>query len=199
MVGRDVLAGMLLGGLGAVIVQAGERASAALGLPTVMDVMGSTDMASLASFGGLGFSFVYNLSVMVLTVLITLVTCLLVQLFVKNDRGTFLLAGALSTIWTAAGLIAPASPYPVLEAVVPTVVLFVALFRFGLLTALACTFIGFVLGTAPPPFDPGAWYGARGMVVLAVLGGLMAFSWWNALAGQPIMGDMLQEKRPQRT
>ncbi len=199
MVGRDVLAGLLLGALGAVVVQLGERASGALKLPAVMDVLGSTDMASLASFGGLGFSVVYDLSVMVLTVLITLVTCLLVQLFVKNDRGTFLVAGALSTLWAAAGLIGPTSPYPVLEAVVPTVVLFVALFRFGLLTAMACTFIGFVLGTAPPAFDPGAWYGARGMVVLALLGGLMAFSWWSALAGQPIMGDMLQEKRPQRT
>jgi hypothetical protein len=198
MVGRDVLAGLLLGALGTVAVQAGERASAALKLPTVMDVLGATDMASLASFGGLGFSVVYDLSVMVLSVLITLVTCLIVHLFVKHDRGTFLVAGALATLSNAAGLIGPNSPWPVLESVVPTVVLFVALFRFGLLTAMACTFIGFVLSTAPPPFDPATWYGARGTMVIAVLGGLMAFSWWGALAGQPIMGDLLSEKRPER-
>ena len=199
MVGRDVLAGLALGGLGTVAVQLGERASAALKLPTVMDVLYSTDLASLASFGGLGFSVVYNLSVMVLSVLTTLVICLLVQLFVKNDRRTFLVAGALTTLWAAASLIGPNSPWPVIEAVVPTVVVFVALFRFGLLTALACTFIGFVLSTAPPAFEPGSWYGSRGMVVLALLGGMMAYSFWSALAGQPIMGDMLQERRPERT
>ena len=75
----------------------------------------------------------------------------------------------------------------------------VALFRFGLLTALVCTFVGFVLVTAPPVFDPGAWYGARGMVVFALLGGLIVLSYWSALAGQPIMGDLLQERRPSRS
>jgi hypothetical protein len=59
-------------------------------------------------------------------------------------------------------------------------------------------FMALVLGTAPPAFDPGAWYGSRGMVVLLLLGGMMAISWWSALAGQPVMGDLLQDKRPQK-
>jgi hypothetical protein len=198
LVGRDVLVGLALGATGTVAVQLGLRAAAALRLPVSLDLLASTDLAALATYGGLGFSIAYNLSVTVLAVLTTLVLCLITHLFTKNDRATFLVAGFLSTVSFAVSTVGPSSPWPVLEAVLANVVLFVALFRFGLLTALACVFMGYVLAIAPPALDPAAWWSGRGMVVFALLGLLAAYGFWTALAGQPILGDPLQEKRPAR-
>jgi serine/threonine-protein kinase len=199
MVGRDVLAGLVLGAAGAVATQAGLRASAALHLPVSLGVLGPTDLAALATYGGLGFSISYNLSVMVLDVLTTLVLCLITHLFTRNDRVTFVIAGFLSTASLVTNTMNPTNPLPILEAVVGNLVLFIALFRFGLLTALACVFTGYVLSFAPPALDPAAWWSGRGMVVLALLGLMGASGFWTALAGQPIMGDPLQEKRLARS
>jgi len=198
MVGRDVLAGLALGGLGVVGTLLGNAALAAAGHVVQPNLVDGASLAAIATPGGMGYGVSYTLSVMVLIVLETLVMCLLVHLVTRNDRLTFLVAGAVTTLLLFASQRTPELPWPVIESVLPTVVIFVALFRFGLLTALACQFALSVLPLVPPVLDGGTWYGMRGLLVLIPFGALAIFAAWNALAGQPLLADVLQERRPAR-
>ncbi len=199
MVGRDLLMGLAIGAVGTVASLLAWKAMAALHLPATFLVPNATDLAALASPAGLGFQVSYAGSVMVLSVLIALVTCLLVHLVTRNDRGTFFVAGAIQTGLTYLGGAGPLSPLPIVESVVPTVALFVSLFRFGLLTAFASLFMQMVLSVTPPVFGDGATFGARGVTALALLSGLALYGAWAALAGRPLIDDVLDDRRPGRT
>jgi serine/threonine-protein kinase len=195
MVGRDALAGVLLGAAAFLVLRGATIAAGAFHWPAQPSVLPNEELAALASMGGLGFTVSYYCSVMVLSVLQVVVTCLGARLLVRREVPTIVLA-VLVTFASSFPFDLPALGLAVaiVNSLVWPLLVVSALFRFGLLTALVAVFVNYMLGSSPPPFDPSLWYGARGLVCFGLLAGLAGFAAWTALAGQPLFADVLQEK-----
>ena len=196
MVGRDALAGVLLGALAFLVLRGATLAAGAFHWPAQPSVLSGGELAALGSISGLGFNVSYYCSVMVLSVLQVVVTCLGARLLVRRNVATVVLA-VLVTFGSSFPFDLPALGWAVaiVSSLVWPLLVVGALFRFGLLTALVAVFVNLMLASAPPPFDPSVWYGARGLVCFALLAGLAGFAAWTALASQPLFADVLQERK----
>ena len=154
-------------------------------------------MISLGAVGGVGLTLSYYGSVMVLNVLQVVMTCLVTRLAVRRDDLTLViavLAGAAPGIAASVGGSDPI--VGVVASIAWPLITILALFRFGLLTALVAAFVSSLLSSTPPPFDPASWTSSTGWIYFGVLSVIAGGSAWIALAGQPLFSDVLQE--PQR-
>ncbi len=197
MVGRDALAGVLLGALGSTAIQVGYVLLVKLRAPVTLNILGPTTMAAYAGLGGMGYLIAFYTSVTVLAVLSTLVMCLFGHLLTRRDWATIAFALVLSSLGFTGSGINLQDATTALVAVVSSAVTVVALFRLGLLSALVATFATLLLPLAPPALDVAAWYSGRGLLLVGPLVALALYGFWTALAGRPLFGDPLQaEKRP---
>ncbi|MHC5002409.1 MAG: serine/threonine-protein kinase [Planctomycetota bacterium] len=70
--------------------------------------------------------------------------------------------------------------------------------RVGLLATLMMLIVERMLWLAPISSDLTAWYGPYSIYIMLLVFGLAGFTFWVALAGQPLFKDVLVEARPAR-
>jgi hypothetical protein len=79
------------------------------------------------------------------------------------------------------------TPFSVLGALM----LVVALYRFGLLTAISALFVSHLMVFFPMTTELTAWYATNFTIALAICVALVGYGFYTSLAGQPLFGDKL--------
>jgi hypothetical protein len=197
LVGRDVVIGGVAGLALCLVTLLARRGATALGWVAAQEFPDSGVLGALASMGVMAYEVAWSASVSVLNPLWTLVWVLLVHFAVRQRTWAAVIAWSLNA--AVAGLTAtePGSLVPTLiEQGLGSAVLMFILVRWGLLAGVVAGFVAFVISTVPATLDLSAWYIDRTALGVAVTALLMAWGFKNAIAGQAVFLDPLEEKRP---
>lgn len=192
LVGRDLLiggaAGLALAGLAVAIQVAGNHYRLAR-IPTLL----SSDMlASVTDLPTAACGFAYAASICVLIVLQTLVVVLALRLLLRRTA----IAVVVTSLAVAASVAfgqAPTNGWTVaLVSAVASSATILVLMRFGILAGTVAAFVGLVASSAVGTFDLSAWYADRALMPILVLGAIVGYGAFTALAGKSIWGDPLK-------
>jgi len=189
MVGRDVLAGGLLGLGHTVAIYAAVLVSQLL-----EDFSGGAlpaNPATLRSFGYVIEDLLISLGPSVFGGLAPLFFLLLVYLFLRNQWAA---AAVMWVIVAAVEMLFFANSWATAPAnLVIATLMVVAVFRFGLLTAIVWQFVFFVTVSYPLTTDLSIWYANRSIFAIAVLLVLAIYGARVSLGGQKIFHGRLLE------
>jgi hypothetical protein len=185
LLGRDVLAGMLVGmvlvmaltfDLGNVILGRPPAIAGELGAPdTAREVMHLIFLSpTLGVFHSVAFVFLL---------------CALQALVRRAWLARLLL---VLVFFVPAMMGAEALGVSPKFAVLPVVIVWVAV-RFGLLASATLIFTFVVLSRAPLTLDWSAWYAGRSFGILAFFAGLLSAAFYVAIGGKPLLGKALFE------
>jgi eukaryotic-like serine/threonine-protein kinase len=180
LVGRDVLIGMIFGGVITIVFQIDN------GLPSFWNVPGMTPIPQHpSSLAGPGPFAGWIFTTAVITTLQSLLVTALVMLSWVILRRLWLAVGVAALVLALAGI---SGENVLVEApmvlAVGALTVFVAA-RFGLV-ALAASFLTQNLLTyAPLTLDVSRWYAARSMLVLLLLVSLAVYGFHTSLGGRP--------------
>jgi hypothetical protein len=75
-------------------------------------------------------------------------------------------------------------------AVLTTIIVVAALFRFGLLAIVVAGFVNELLARQPLTLDPSRWYFGYGMLAVAITVGLLVYGFHGSLGGQKAFGAL---------
>jgi hypothetical protein len=75
-------------------------------------------------------------------------------------------------------------------AVLTTIIVVAALFRFGLLAIVSAGFVNDLLARQPLTLDPSRWYFGYGMFAVSIALGLALYGFSNSLGGQKAFGGL---------
>jgi hypothetical protein len=181
LVGRDALAGALMGTVAAL---SGYVLDA---LPYWFNIPGLTPVTSLAySLGGPNRFLAVGLGLFLITVFITLATLFLLFLARVFFRKQWLAVGLTGVILTVVNLGGTGENFWV---ALPFTILIVALslivlIRFGLLALFVFNLYFFLLSLFPVTLDFSRWYIGRSLFLLLILIGLAVYGFRAALAGR---------------
>ena len=189
LVGRDVLAGALLGTTAAVSVYVLDA------LPYWFDVPGVTPIPSMAlSLGGPNRFLAAGVNELLgsaFFALIALSLLFLVRVFLRKQwlavavTGTFLIVlqlGITGENWVAL-------PFTAVVVALGLIVLI----RFGLLAVFVFNVYYILLSTLPVTINFSRWYIGRSLFLLLLLIGLAVYGFCAALAGRPVFGNLALE------
>jgi serine/threonine-protein kinase len=188
MVGRDLLAGCLIGALLALCEHVVNALPAWFNLAGQTPINGDgAQLESVAQFAGVLLQY---LAVGIFRSLTVLFLYVLLRGLIKNRWGSAVALGVLLTL-TYLG-----SENPVAEtigAVVMAALTVTALLRFGLLAvAVAYTTLAIFLAF-PLALDPGHWYFARGLVPVLLFTGAALYGFRTSLGRQPVFGRLIED------
>jgi serine/threonine-protein kinase len=188
MVGRDLLAGCLIGALLALCEHVVNALPAWFNLAGQTPINGDgAQLATAAQFAGVLFGY---LAIGIFRSLTVLFLYVLLRNVIKNHWGAAILLGLLLTL-TYLG-----SENPVAEtigAVIMATLTVIALLRFGLLAvAVAYTTLALFLGF-PVALDPSRWYFARGLVPVLLFSAMALYGFRTSLGRQPVFGRLIDE------
>jgi serine/threonine-protein kinase len=193
MVGRDLLAGTLLGVAGYSGGELIQHFIAARRMHTAPDLLEPTALTGIASHGGLAEGITFNVSVAVTQTFAILVLLLVTRLIVRRDRAAMIVAGVLGVLTFAANSAGDIGA--TVTGVVAVLCVFTAIFRFGLLAAIALLFVVSAVSISPPMFDTSAWWAGRGLLTFGLVAAIATYGAWISLAGRSIFTDPLEAKR----
>jgi serine/threonine-protein kinase len=196
LVGRDVLIGGVAGLVLCVVTLLAQRGAAALGWDPPQEFHGYGSLGALGSLGVMAYNIAWSASVSVLNPLWTLVWVLLVHFAVRQRTWAAVIAWGLSAALAALTATEPGTLVPTLiDAGLGAAVLMFILVRWGLLAAVVAGFVANIVMAAPATLDLSAWYIDRTALGLGVLAVLLGWGFKNAIAGQAVFRDPLEEKR----
>ena len=193
IIGRDILAGFVVAGLGAMIQlfagilagQFGIRGPISPSQDALYALTGPGVMLGVLAF----WTAISVLNVMAFFTLL-LILRMLLRRNLPSIVGAALLLGGLNT-FPLVGQQGPAMA-TVLGATWVVGMAYLGL-RFGLLAALVGVFVGQVLSDVPWTTDLSVWYVDRTLIAAAVLAVLLAYGFSVALGGRSIFKDLIQE------
>lgn len=188
MVGRDLLVGLAAGsviGLGmhlATLVPANGQATLPLLLPG----------APLSSLTQVLFVLLVTLGEAIGRAAGLLAFLVLLRGILRNDKAA--VAGTILLI-TVANLDTAVGPMPVRVVVMllTTTVLVLLVFRFGLLSAFAGTWMVLTMIRLPLSIDGSAWYVGSSVLTLAVIATISSYAFYRSLDGKPLLPGPLFE------
>jgi serine/threonine-protein kinase len=187
LVGRDLLVGVTL----AVVAVGWQFGTAQLlvrfDLPLPRLDTNEWALEALRGLPGAVMGWAGSLTQAMFPFFMVVMVSLFLRLVLRRD---WLVLIALILIGTAFGLGDLPLPIALGVSVVTVTVMWVALFRFGLLTFAAVMLVP-ELFRLPLTFDVGAWWATATWVALIPLLALAVWSFRNALAGQPVFRDGL--------
>ncbi len=197
LVGRDVVVGGVAGLALVLVLLLARIGAATLGWIDPQTLPEQGVLGQLATLGNTAYSTVWRASISVLNPLWTLVWILLVHFMVRQRTWAAIIAWVLGA--TVAGLSAtePGALVPALiDQGIGAAILTFILLRWGLLAGIVAGFVGLVLGAVPATLDLSTWYVDRTALGVGAVGLLLAWGFKNAIAGQAMFHDPLEEKRP---
>jgi hypothetical protein len=183
LVGRDVLAGAMMGTVGALSSYVLDA------LPYWFNVSGLTPVGSIPySLGGPNRFLAAGLGVLAVVLSLTLITLLLLFLARVFLRKQWLALGLTGLILAILNLGATGENFWV---ALPFAIIFVALsliilIRFGLLALFVFNAYYFLMSLLPVTLDFSRWYIGRSLFLLLVLIGLAVYGFRAALAGRAV-------------
>ncbi len=190
LVGRDVLAGALLGTTAALSAYALDA------LPYWFNVPGLTPIVTMDySLGGPNRVLSVGLNDLLLAVLFALITLSLLFLARVFLRKQWLAVAVTGTMLTVLQLAITGENFWValpFTAVIVALSLIV-LIRFGLLALFVFTLYQLALDTLPVTLDFHRWYIGRSLFLLVLLIGFAVCGFRAALAGRPVFGNLALE------
>jgi serine/threonine protein kinase len=190
LVGRDVLAGALLGTTAALSAYALDA------LPYWFNVPGLTPIVTMDySLGGPNRVLSVGLNDLLLAVLFALITLSLLFLARVFLRKQWLAVAVTGTMLTVLQLAITGENFWValpFTAVIVALSLIV-LIRFGLLALFVFTLYQLALDTLPVTLDFHRWYIGRSLFLLVLLIGFAVCGFRAALAGRPVFGNLAFE------
>ena len=197
LVGRDVVIGGVAGLTMSLVTLLAFRGAIALGWHAVREFPDQGVLGPLGSLGEMAYDVAWSASVSVLDPLWTLVWVLLVHFAVRRRSWAAILAWGLSAGIAALGATEPGSLVPTLiyQGLGKAILIFI-LVRWGLLAGVVAAFVAFIVEVVPASLDLSAWYIDRTALGVGVLAILMAWGFRNAIAGQAVFHDPLEERRP---
>ncbi len=200
LVGRDVVIGGVAGLALVLVTTLAQEGAAAAGWLAPFTLPEAWVLGALSNMGASAYTLAWSASVAVLNPLWTLVWILLVHFVVRRRAWSAVVAWALSTALSVSTAAADPAPGAMLLAFLDTgissAILILILVRFGLLAGIVAAFVGYVVGNLPATIDLSAWYVDRTALGVALVVGLLGWGLRNALAGQKIFADPLEEARP---
>lgn len=183
LVGRDVLAGCVLGTFGIVVARGVLVSSTWFGaLPSTpyggatREFLGARWVVSSIAGNVMGAFFQ------------TLALLFVLFLFRLLLRREWAAGTGVVLLFTA---FAAASPSPVVSALVSVVTMtasVVLLIRFGLLALLASNLIGGILSVMPLTTDVSVWYAGTSFAGLLLVAGIAFYGFYTSLGGRPMFG-----------
>jgi hypothetical protein len=219
LVGRDILAGVLVGIGGALVLALHSLLRRWSGRPPHFPVGASSNpFDGIAASSDLLLGGRYALSriigsVVSIPVLVwTMWTLLLLfVLFVVFRRRWLAMAAMIAGLtalyvvthggwllaYAPADHFAPAAIDVVLFAAVQSAIVLIAV-RFGLLTLLIASFVSLLLTLLPIVITSSAPYASSSRLMVAMIVALAAYGWHTALAGRPMFGAALLQDEPAR-
>jgi serine/threonine-protein kinase len=191
LVGRDVLAGALVG---SIVALSGYALDA---LPYWFNVPGLTTVqAAPASLGGPNRFLALGLGLLssgLLLAFITLSLLFLARLFLRKQWLAIAITGLLVTILVLGSIgenFWVALPF----AAVIAGLLLTVLIRFGFLALCVSLWYFSLLADLPVTVDFSRWYMGRSLIFLLVMIGLAVYGFRAALAGRPVFGNLVLEE-----
>lgn len=179
MVGRDLLAGAVVGAAGAALLKLALLVPGWLGLAPTPPVR--TFFTALASLRHLAFLILSSTDEGVLTALLGAFLFLLFQILFRRTLVACLLM-IPSYMVLASGV---AEPFSIAFNVV-TCTAIVLLFRsFGVLAVAGAFAFLKILASAPLTLDPSVWYLDHSILVMLFLAAVVTAAFWISLAAQP--------------
>jgi predicted Ser/Thr protein kinase len=189
MVGRDLVAGCLLGSAMALVEHIVNA------LPAWFNLAGQTPINGDGPISGGTAKFIGNLLQQpigpVFVALTMLFLFFVIRSGTKNYWASAFILGLLITVTNLGqeNVIAEAIAAVLLASLVLT-----ALLRFGLLTLIVTYTAQNLLQGFPVALDPSRWYFARGFVPALLVLGLIAYGFWTARGRRSVMGKMAEQR-----
>jgi hypothetical protein len=188
LVGRDVVVGVLFGVINRLVDQTYQLSAQALGIAArLSDLNGGPPVdTNLVGLAGPRYAFSIVFAFTGVSLLVTLGFVLLLVLCRVIVRRSWLAVAIFLALTSVTG----GGPAGVdLRTFIPYLlivwgIVLVALFRFGLLTAVVSQFVGMVLMSYPLTTHPDAWYSGRTLLVFAVVGALSVYGFRVATAAR---------------
>lgn len=136
---------------------------------------------------------------MVLVLIVYFVLLILYRLIRSPWASTVLGVLLLYPLFAAAGGVPPGRNVEAIAPLIPivvglTVVIVVAI-RVGLIAAIAASAVGSLVPKIPMTFDPASFYLPQTMLGVLLLVGIVAYGFRYSVAGQPLFGDVLGDRR----
>ena len=184
LVGRDLLVGLTLGMMSALVVvlhesvmlRTGATPSIQVSLSALMGVRGSLATFLIVVANGLVLVLVWSVLLFILRALL---------------RREWLAAAVFVVIYMTIGaLVSPeALLLAALFTAIETAILVFVMLRFGLLALLAAAFAYEIVVVFPINADFSAWYAGASTFALLSVAAVAAYAFHTALAGRPLFGD----------
>jgi len=119
---------------------------------------------------------------------LVIIVCLVVlRALFRSDA--IAVAGVLVTLTLLEGGTAGAKPGNLIVGFLWASIWIVVLLRFGILPALGGMWVHFVTSGLPLTFDASRWYAGGSALALALVVGVVAWGFWSALGGRPVLAD----------
>jgi hypothetical protein len=184
LVGRDLLVGLTLGMITALVVVLHEFVLLGAGATPNIQV-------SLASLMGVKGSLATFLIVITNGLILVLVWFILLSILRRLLRRQWLAAAAFVAIYMTIGaLVSFESPwFAALFTAIETAILVFVLLRYGLLAVLAAAFAYEIAVVFPITADFSAWYSGASIFALLSVAAVAAYAFQTALAGRPLFVD----------
>jgi hypothetical protein len=189
LVGRDLMIGAVAGGLTVAISRASVPLGAALGLQSAIP-LNPLSFDGMRSPAGYLATIFLPVPLSVLSVLATLTLLVLVMMIVRHYAVAMLLTLAVFTLVFVTGQV------PFVANFLQFAATLYVLHRFGALAYATNIAVRSVLFNTPFGLDPASWYAPRGYLTLLLLASLAAWGFRAALAGRPLFGETLPERKP---
>jgi Protein kinase domain len=188
LVGRDVLAGTLIGAAIAMLLHVSNALPAWFDLPGMTPIPPSRLLMRGARQAASFFLFrqaeaIFS-AVIVMSFFVLLVSVL---------RRKWLAAVALGLVNIAAYLSGENLMVELPSALLSTVLFIVLVIRFGLVSLAVSQLVSSLLSYSPITFDFSQWYAARGLFALALFVGIALYGFRIALGRRPVFGAVALE------
>jgi hypothetical protein len=180
LVGRHVLAGVVIGVLSAALLLLQLKMSGRQTVP-VLRLAALESLGSPTMFGSL---FIFALVIGLLTPLIGLAFLVALRLI----AGRTSLAAALLVVFTVPVFAAALSPVDIVFGIIFTAIGLTVLLRIGLLAHVSAQVVMHSLTWMPLTLDRDAWYFGWSMLVLLAVAAFATYGFLASLGGQPAFG-----------
>jgi serine/threonine-protein kinase len=187
LVGRDILIGVVGGGL----IILGDEAG-----PTIARLVGKTfELTTNPGTMDVGSRFFQRFAAQVTAALfLSLIMFFLLLLLVAFLRREWLALGVLGAVVTALGtLVAGATITTLFSSAFASVILILLLYRYGLLTLCAALFIAHLWVFYPITTELRAWYATDFVIGAVICVIVAAYAGYISMAGQPLVRRKLLE------
>ena len=187
LIGRDLLAGSLLGSIVALGVHISNSLSYWQNIPGETAIPSNT-MALSSARDALGFLLTTMLGNGIFPVLALTFSFFLVRLVLRKYWLSVAVTGILVLLTSLGGEnFGVEMPYVVLT----TAIIMFALVRLGILAAAVASFIGNLFTSFPITVDFSLWYSAQSLFMFAVVLALLCYGFRLALGNKPLLGERL--------